>query len=95
MFHKDFYLKPRITLLDAELSPRLSFLTHRLQNTLDTIITTEDSDIILDTHQGSLFSDHYIAHYTLTTPSKLTELKRISYRKTKDISIDHLKMKSP
>ena len=57
---------------------------------MDTIITTEDSDIISDTHQGSLFSDHYIVHYTLTMPSKLTELKRISYRKTKDISIDHL-----
>ena len=70
---------------------QVSFPTHRLQNTLDIIITTEDSSIISDTHQGSLFSDHYIVHYTLTTPSKLTELKRISYRKTKDISIDHLK----
>ena len=45
----------------------------------------------MDTHQGSLFSDHYIVHYTLTTLSKLIEFKRISYRKTKDISIDHLK----
>ena len=45
----------------------------------------------MDTHQGSLFSDHYIVYYTLTTPSTLIELKRISYRKTKDISIDHLK----
>ena len=64
-----------------------SFLT----NTLDIIIIAEDSSIISDTHQGSLFSDHYIVHYALTTPSKLIELKRISYRKTKDISIDHLK----
>ena len=43
---------------------QVSFPTHRLQNTLDTIITTEDSDIISDTHQGSLFPDHYIVHYT-------------------------------
>ena len=27
----------------------------------------------------------------MTTPSKLTKIKRISYRKTKDIDIDHLK----
>ena len=60
---------------------------------MDTIIVAEDSDIISDTHQGSLFSDHYIVHYTLTTPSKLTELKRISYRKTKDINVDHLEIK--
>ena len=74
-------------------SNQVSFPIHRLQNTLDTIITAEDSDIISDTHQGSLFSDHYIIHYALTTPSKFTELKRISYRKTKDTNIDHLKTK--
>ena len=79
------------TIESLELRNQVSFPTHRLQNTLDIIITTEDSSIISDTHQGSLFSDHYIVHYTLTTPSKLTKLKRISYRKTKDISIDHLK----
>ena len=70
-----------------------NFPTHRLQNILDTIITAEDSDIISDTHEGSLFSDHYIIHYTLTTPSKRIELKQISYRKTKDINTDHLKTK--
>ena len=79
------------TIESLGLSNQVIFPSHRLQNTLDTIITTEDSDIILDTHQGSLFSDHYVVHYTLTTPSKLREFKRISYRKTKDISIDHLK----
>ena len=70
---------------------QVNFPTHRLQNTLDIIITAEDSSIISDTHQGSLFSKHYIVHYTLTTPSRLIELKRISYRKTKDFSIEHLK----
>ena len=74
-----------------ELRNQVSFPTHRLQSTLDLIITTEDSDIISDTYQGSLFSDHYIVHYTLTTASKLIKLKRISYRKTKDINIDQLK----
>ena len=80
------------TIESLGLSNQVSFPTHRLQNTLDTVITTEDSDIISGTHQGSLFSDHYIIHYTLT-PSKLTELKRICYRKTKDMNIDHLKIK--
>ena len=79
------------TIESLGLRNQVSFPTHRLQNTLDIIITTENSSIISDTHQGSLFSDHYIVHYTLTTSSKLTELKRISYRKTKDISIKHLK----
>ena len=79
------------TIESLGLRNQVNFPTHRLQNTLDIIITAEDSSIISDTHQGSLFSDHYIIHYTLTTPSRLIELKRISYRKTKDISIDHLK----
>ena len=78
------------TIESLGLRNQVSFPAHRLQNTLDIIITTEDWDIISDTHQCSLFSDHYIVHYTLTTPSKLIELKRISYRKTKDISINHL-----
>ena len=79
------------TIESLGLRNQVNFPTHRLQNTLDIIITAEDSSIISDTHQGSLFSDHYIVHYTLTTPSRLIELKRISYRKTKYISIDHLK----
>ena len=79
------------TIESVGLRIQVNFPTHRLHNTLDIIITAEDSSIISDTHQGSLFSDHYIVHYVLTTPSKLIELKRISYRKTKDISIDHLK----
>ena len=32
---------------------QVSFPTHRLQNTLDIIITAEDPSIISDTHQGS------------------------------------------
>ena len=79
------------TIESLGLRNQVSFPTHRLQNTLDIIITAEDSSIISDTHQGSLFSDHYIVQYTLTTPSRLIELKRISYRKSKDISIDNLK----
>ena len=79
------------TIKSLGLCNHVNFPTHRLQNTLDTTITTEDSDIISDTHQGLLFSDHHIVYYTSTTPSKCTELKWISYRKTKDINIDHLK----
>ena len=79
------------TIESLGLRNQVSFPTYRHQNTLDLIITTEDSDIISDIHQGSLFSDHYVVHYTLTTSSKLIKLKRISYRKTKDINIDHLK----
>ena len=79
------------TIESLGLRNQVNFPTHRLQNTLDISITAEDSSIISDTHQGSLFSDHYIVYYTLTTPSRLIELKRLYYRKTKDISIEHLK----
>ena len=79
------------TIESLGLRNQVNIPTHRLQNTLDIIITAKDSSIISDIHQGSLFSDHYIVHYTLTTASKLIEFKRISFRKTKDISIDHLK----
>ena len=41
----------------------------------------------------TIFTASYCIHYTLATPSKLTELKRISYRRTKDININHLKTK--
>ena len=40
------------TIESLGLRNQVSFPAHRLQNTLDTIITTEDSDIISDTHQG-------------------------------------------
>ena len=43
------------TIKSLGLRNQVSFPTHRLQNTLDIIITAEDSSIILDTHQGSLF----------------------------------------
>ena len=59
------------TIESLGLRNQVNFPTHRLQNTLDIIITAEDSSIISDIHQGSLISDHYIVHYTLTTPSNL------------------------
>ena len=46
---------------------QVSFPTHRLQNTLDTITTTEDSDIISDTHQGSLFRSLHCPLYINNT----------------------------
>ena len=79
------------TIESLGLRNQVNFPTHRLQNTFRYNYYCWRLNIISDIHQGSLFSDHYIVHYTLTTPSKWIELKRISYRKTKDFSIDHLK----
>ena len=44
------------TIKSLGLSNQVSFPTHRLQNTLDTIITAEDSDIISDTLQTIILS---------------------------------------
>ena len=45
MFHKDFYLKPRITLLDAELSPETLQQLETLLEEFSDIMSKGNSDI--------------------------------------------------
>ena len=40
----------------------INFRTHRLQSMLDLTVTGEDSTTILNTTQGSLFSDDNMSH---------------------------------
>ena len=83
------------TLKRFGLQNRVEFPTHQLQNTLDLIITEENSYIIKETGRWSLISDHNIIHFIFQTPSKTTTMKQVSYWKTKSIDISLLlKVKS-
>ena len=79
------------TLESYGLRNHIKFPIHRLQNTLDLIITKKDSTTIMDTNQGLLFTDLNMAHFSIQSPTWMTQLKSISYRKTKVISKDLLK----
>ena len=50
MFHKDFYLKPKITLLDAELSPKFQQQLEALLKEFSDIMSKSSSDIGLIGH---------------------------------------------
>ena len=62
MFHKDFYPKPRITLLDVELSPETQQQLETLLQEFSDIMSQSSSDIalthlkeiVLHTEQGSI-----------------------------------------
>ena len=79
------------TLESFGLRNHVHFPTHRLQNMLDLMVTEEDSTVIMDTTEGSLFSGHNIVHFIIQTPSWITQLKSMSYRKIKTIDLDLLK----
>ena len=63
-----------ITFLDTlesfGLQNRIEFTTHQLQNTLDLVITEQNSNIIKETGKGSLISDHNLIHFILQTHPK-------------------------
>ena len=50
---------------------KVEFPTHQLQNTLDFIITEQNSNIIKETGRQSQISDHNLIHFILQTPSKI------------------------
>ena len=64
---------------------RVDFPTHRLVNTLDLIITSEDDFLIPCMSQGHLFSDHHMVIFNLSLPKKELKKKTITYRKLKNI----------
>ena len=72
MFHKGFYLKPRMTLLDAELSPETQQQLEALLQGFSDIMSKSSSDIglthlkemVLHTEPGSIpvVSKPYLLH---------------------------------
>ena len=75
------------TLDSFGLENQIRFATHHLQNTLDLIITNERSQVITNTTQGWLFSDHHLIFFKLNTGDKVTNQRSISYHKIKDIDV--------
>ena len=72
------------------LENHIDFLTHKLDNTLDLVISNSASNIIGKAEQGKLFSNHYVILFDLCTSNRITSTKEISYRKIKDINKEEL-----
>ena len=49
---------------------KVDFPTHRLANTLELIITSEDDSLLPCTLQGHLFFDHHVVLFDLSLPKK-------------------------
>ena len=63
----------------------ITFPTHRLNNTLDLIITEHQDSFIKKLNQGRLFSDHYLINFEMAFPSTSVGQKISTFRKIKSI----------
>ena len=69
----------------------ITFPVHRLQNTLDLVITYQANDGILSyPRQGRLFSDHNIVFFYLCVGNTATRKWKIATRKSKAIKLSEL-----
>ena len=64
---------------------KVTFPTHRQSNTIDLIISGLHSNHLINFRQGRLFTDHHLLHCNLTTSTKVSHKKMISYHKLKNI----------
>ena len=78
------------TLDSFALENHIDFPTHKLDNTLDLVISNSASNIIGKAEQGELFSDHYVILFDLCLLNGITRTKEISYRKIKNINTEEL-----
>ena len=76
------------TLDGLNLRNQVDFATHCLENSLDTVITTQEDPIVDTVAQGDLFSDHYWVYVNITNSIRTHQVKDDAYRKTKLISPD-------
>ena len=72
------------------LGNHIDFSTHKLDNTLDLVISNSASNIIGKAEQGELFSDHYVVLFNLSISNAISSTREISYRKIKSINIEEL-----
>ena len=89
----DSYTSKCCDLLDIfDLVQSVSTPTHQSGTSIDWIITRKD-DIVLksDPTAVSLISDHFAVSCQFTVPVSSASTKTISYRKYKDINLDHFK----
>ena len=82
MFHKDFYPKPRITLLDAELSPKTQQQLDILLEEFSDIMSKSSSDIGL-THLKEMVLHMKPASIPVASKPYLLPLKHHKFIKEK------------
>ena len=85
--HPDTFLFEE-TLHGLNLRNQVDFATHRLENSLDAVITTQEDPMLNTVAQGNLFSDHYWVFFNITSSISTYQVKEVAYRKTKLISPD-------
>ena len=69
----------------------ITFPTHRLQNTLDLVITCQDRTLIRNCKQDTLFSDHYLVTFDITTSLPKDNRTTVSFRKIKDMNFTNFR----
>ena len=69
----------------------ITFPTHRLQNTLDLVITHQDRNLIRNCKQDTLFSNHYLVTFDITTSLPKDNRTTISFRKIKDMDFTNFR----
>ena len=69
----------------------ITFPTHRLQNTLDLVITCQDRTLIRNCKQDTLFSDHYLVTFDITTSMPKDNRTTVSFRKIKDMNFTNFR----
>ena len=77
----------RDTLDGLNLIDHVDFDTHHMGNILDTILTIQESNLVSNTKQDCLFSDHYFIQFEIVTIVCNYTGKDITYCKVKNI--DH------
>ena len=77
---------PSDMLESFNLSNRVEFPSHKLQNTLDLVINQQDSRWIRNICQGHLLSDHHLVLFNITSKSKVSLSRKQVFRKYKSIS---------
>ena len=65
---------------------------HKSQNTLDLVITHENTDIVSNFMQGEIISDHFAVHFNMHVPLKTRCERIIKFRKVQEIDASSFAM---
>ena len=70
------------------LKNHVDFVTHRLGNSLDAVMSFQDDSIVNTVAQGELFSDYHWVFFNISRSTSMHWVDEIAYRKIKLISTD-------
>ena len=80
-----------ITFMDMlqsfDLINKVSFMTHKSNNTLDLVITKSDATFLQNVVKGHMVSDHYMVLFDIKISHTVTPTTTVSFRKYKDIDL--------